>query len=210
MADSDKWETVRRLRYGALVRLFRHRWGHVLPDDDAGRGDLWLLLQNVSLAPVGADKKTRHVIEVWAPWLSENEANELIGFLKLLTTYDRAPTAQDLGERLRLTNAERQGLKLWPFKPIDATDEEIAAQRRARRNERRRLKRGRTRAEYLESSVEHKRPWESEGIHRATWYRRRATSRGHDNSSKAESIPVASSSVGSPKGSHGCAEVSLK
>src|SRR6187200_2144683 len=42
-ADDDaKWELIRRLRYGALLKLFRHRWGHVVPNDDAGRDDLWL------------------------------------------------------------------------------------------------------------------------------------------------------------------------
>ena len=25
--DADKWELIRRLRYGALLKLFRHRWG---------------------------------------------------------------------------------------------------------------------------------------------------------------------------------------
>ncbi|MGI8853707.1 MAG: hypothetical protein ACR2GC_10570 [Methyloceanibacter sp.] len=130
-----------------------------MPDDDAGRGDLWLLLQNVSLAPSDPDKKMRHVIELWAPWLPEDETKERIEFLKLLTTYERTPTARDLGERLRLTNAERQRLELWPFKPIDATDEEIAMQCRARRNERRRAKRGRTRAEYLAACLSSTKPW---------------------------------------------------
>ena len=174
--QSRKWETIRRLRYGALIKLFRDRWGHVLPDDDAGRGDLWLLLQNVSLAPADPDKKMRHVIELWSPWLPEDEAKERIEFLKLLTTYERAPTARDLGERLRLTNAERQRLKLWPFKPIDATDEELATQCRARRNERRRAKRGRPRAEYLASCLSFTKPWVAEGVSRRTWFRRRGTS----------------------------------
>ena len=54
--DADKWELIRRLRYGALLKLFRRRWGHVLPDDDAGRDDLWLLVTNVSL-PLPNPKK---------------------------------------------------------------------------------------------------------------------------------------------------------
>ena len=114
-----KWETIRRLRYGCLIRLFRHRYGHQLPDDDAGIADLWLLLQNVSLAIGEPEKKMRHVIAVWAPWLSEEAAQERIEFLGLLTIYERTPTARDLGERLRVTNAERELLKLWQFKPID-------------------------------------------------------------------------------------------
>ena len=204
--QSRKWETIRRLRYGALIKLFRDRWGHVLPDDDAGRGDLWLLLQNVSLARADPDKKMRHVIELWAPWLPEDEAKERIEFLKLLTIYERTPTARDLGERLRLTNAERQRLKLWPFKPIDATDEELAMQSRARRNERKRAKRGRTRAEYLASCLSATKPWEAEGISRSQWYRRHATSPAPTIVIKAEATLVAS--VGeSQKGHHESAEV---
>jgi hypothetical protein len=49
-SDFSKWEPLRRLRYGAMIRLFRHRWGHALPEDDAGHGDLWPLVLNVSLA----------------------------------------------------------------------------------------------------------------------------------------------------------------
>jgi hypothetical protein len=132
-----KWETIRRLRYACLIRLFRHRYGDQLPDDDAGIADLWLLLQNVSLAISEPEKKMRHVIAVWAPWLSEEAAQERIEFLKLLTTHERTPTARDLGDRLRVTNAERELLKLWQFKPVDATDEELADLRRAKSRERR-------------------------------------------------------------------------
>ena len=32
------------VRYGDLIRLFRYRWGRLLPEDESGRGDLWLLI----------------------------------------------------------------------------------------------------------------------------------------------------------------------
>ena len=112
MTDAAKWETVRRLRYGALVKLFRDRWGYVLPDDDGGRGDLWELVTNVFLAVESPDKKVNHVIALWAPWMPAEEAAAMIEHLKLLTIYERTPTAKQLGERLRLTNAERERLKL--------------------------------------------------------------------------------------------------
>ena len=82
--ETDKWETVRRLRFGALVKLFRYRWGYVLPDDDAGRGDLWELVTNVSLAPAAADKKIRCVIETWAPWMQADEAAAMVSHVKKL------------------------------------------------------------------------------------------------------------------------------
>src|SRR5262245_23651824 len=92
------WETLRRLRYGKLLKLFRHRWGATLPDDDSGRADLWELVCNVSLAPTDGDKKMRHVIELCAPWIQPDEAAELVDQVNRLTTFERAPTARQLGE----------------------------------------------------------------------------------------------------------------
>ncbi len=177
MADAARWETVRRLRYGALVKLFRHRWGYVLPDDDAGRGDLWELITNVSLAVGSPNKKVKHVIALWAPWMPPDEAEMMIEHVKVLTIYERRPTAKQLGERLRLTNAERERLKLWPFKPIDVTDEEIAERRKTRKRQRlaqkRREKGIRTRADYLADLASKPKPWEADGVSRSSWYRMR-------------------------------------
>ena len=174
MTDAAKWETVRWLRYGALVKLFRDRWGYVLPDDDGGRGDLWELVTNVSLAVESPDKKVNHVIALWAPWMPAEEAAAMIEHLKLLTIYERTPTAKQLGERLRLTNAERERLKLWSFKPIDATDEEIAERRKTRKREqlaqKRREKGVRTRADYLADLASKPKPWEADGVSRSRWF----------------------------------------
>ena len=51
------------------VKTFSPSLGNVLPDDDAGRDDLWLLITNVSLAAAEPEKKMHHVIEMWAPWM---------------------------------------------------------------------------------------------------------------------------------------------
>src|SRR5688500_12306755 len=92
---ANKWETVRRLRHGALVRLFRDRYGHFLPDDDAGRSDLWELISNASLANA-PEKKMAFVIEIWAPWMKSEEATELLEHVNRLCIHDRTPTARDL------------------------------------------------------------------------------------------------------------------
>ena len=128
--DADKWELIRRLRYGALLKLFRQRWGNVLPDDDAGRDDLWLLVTNVSLATAELEKKMHHVIEMWAPWMSAEEGSAYVKHVWCLDRYERINTAEELGRRLRLTNAERETLKLWQFLPIDKTVEELAGKPR--------------------------------------------------------------------------------
>ena len=121
--DVTKWECIRRLRYGALIRFFRHRYGRALPDDDAGRDDLWLLVSNASLAAAEPQKKMHHVIEMWAPWMSAEEGSAYVKHVWCLDRYERINTAEELGRRLRLTNAERETLKLWQFLPIDKTVE---------------------------------------------------------------------------------------
>ena len=75
---TGKWEVVRRLRYGALLKLFRHRYGYQFPEDDAGRDDLFVLLCVVSLAPSATDKKIANVIAVWAPWMKPDEREMLV------------------------------------------------------------------------------------------------------------------------------------
>jgi hypothetical protein len=175
--DADKWELIRRLRFGALLKLFRHRWGNVLPDDDAGRDDLWLLVTNVSLAAAEPEKKMRHVIEIWAPWMSEEERSAYVKHVWGLDRYERTLTALELGRRLGLTNAERESLKLWPFLPIDKTEEELAEQARVRERTRRALKRRekgiRTREAYLAEIARKPKPWTVQGISRSAYYRER-------------------------------------
>ena len=128
--QAPKWETIRRLRYGDLIRLFRYRWGHVLPEDDSGWGDLWLLVTNVSLAAAEPQKKMRHVIELWAPWMPSDERERYVTHVWGLDIYRRpkyrrTQTGEEIGSLLGLTNAERQGLKLWRF---------LANRRNARRD----------------------------------------------------------------------------
>jgi len=156
--------------------LFRDRWGYVLPDDDAGRGDLFELIMNISLAPAAVDKKMRCAIETWAPWIKTDEAQAMVDHINRLDIYERTPTARELGSRLRLTNAVRERLKLWPIAPFDRTDEDLVEQRKVRERNRRARKRReqgvRTRAAYLDS-LSGRRPWEAEGVSRSTWYGRR-------------------------------------
>ena len=179
--DADKWELIRRLRYGALLKLLRHRWGHVLPDDDAGRDDLWLLVTNVSLAAAEPEKKMHHVIEIWAPWMSTEEREAYVKHVWGLDMYERTPTAKELGQRLGLTNTEREALKLWPFLPFDKTEEELAEQAKVRERERRARKRRekgiRTREAYLSELASKAKPWIVQGISRSAYYRRRVCPR---------------------------------
>ena len=177
----SKAEILRRLRLGNLRTLFRHRYGPELPDDDAGREDLHELLLPISLGP-SASKMMANAIGLFASWMGATEAEAIIDTINRLPIWDRRPTAKALGQRLALTNAERERLRLWTIAPCDISEEDLAEQRKAKartrskhyRHKQRAKKGTQSRADYLANSLTGTKPWEVEGISRRTWERRRA------------------------------------
>jgi hypothetical protein len=115
---STQSEMIRRLRLANLRKLLRDRNGPILPDDDAGREYLVELLLPISVGP-HADVKMPNAIEVWAPWMQQDEANQLIDNINRMPIWERKPTAKALGERLRVTNNQRERLRLWTIAPCD-------------------------------------------------------------------------------------------
>jgi hypothetical protein len=81
-------ETIRRLRLGDVQKVLRSRYGHTLPDDDAGREDLHEMLLPISLGD-GADRKMHHAIDLWAPWMDADERLALIDRVNRTPTYQR-------------------------------------------------------------------------------------------------------------------------
>ena len=175
--DQTKAETIRRLIVGDLRRIYRVRYGPTLPNDDAGRDDLELLLMPISLSSKAAPEKMQHAIDTLAPWMPKTEASALIDNLIRLDERYRRPSMKEIGERIRLTNAERERLTAWRITPVDITSEALAEQRKAKerkRKARKRLELGKqTRAEYL-AAIKSIKPWEAAGIPRRTWFRRKA------------------------------------
>ena len=174
----SKAETIRRLRLGDLKRLLRERYGATLPDDDAGRDDLVELLLPISLRVNSSAKVMRNIIETWAPWMEAAEAYFLLQRIETMPPALRHRTAQDLGQRLNLTNSERDRLRLWTIAAVDVDPHEARKTRRRKRQRRyRECKRReagiRSRAAYLAASLSTQKPWAAEGIHRRTWERRR-------------------------------------
>ena len=112
MTKRTNYETLRRVRLGDLKRVLQHRCGHELPDDDAGREYLTELLY------LSLDKHHANVIEIWAPWMDSVEAQELIDHIKRLPPCARRPSGKELGERLNLTNAERERLEGLAHTPL--------------------------------------------------------------------------------------------
>ena len=170
-------ERLRCLRCGDLLKLYRHRWGALLPDDDSGRADLFEILCVTSLALKAPKEKMICTIETLAPWLSQSDAEDTIDHVQSIPIFERTRTARHLGDNMRLLNAEREALHLWRLLPIDMTDEQLAEQRKLKSRKRREAKRRqagvRTRAEYLAELASRPKPWEAAGVSRAQWYRRR-------------------------------------
>ena len=125
----SKRETIRRLLWGDLLKVLRVRYGNplTLPDDDSGKDDLYLMLRIAAVADQAADKKMRAVIELYAPWAEDAER----AWLDELQNDDSRRVwlgGKELGERLRLTNAERESLKVWRIAPVNFDGELISAE----------------------------------------------------------------------------------
>ena len=138
--QNNAW--VRRRRLNDVRVLLRSRYGRFLPDDDAGREDLRELLLPIS---TGSNPSADMRIEIkhWAPWMSDKEATELIDDINRMAAWRRKPSSRDLGERMRLTNAERERLQIRTIKPFDMTDKALKEQRKAKQRDRMRRMRKR-------------------------------------------------------------------
>lgn len=206
MKRQDKSEILRRLRLGNLRSLFRNRYGPILPDDDAGREDLRELLLPISVGP-NANLKMPKAIELWAPWMQQDEAEGLIEDINRTPIQRRKPNARELGERLWVTNAQRERLRLWTIAACDMSRDEAAEWRKAKKRERmRQLRQSRgskRRAEYEANSVNRTKPWLAAGVSRATWYRRE-TSACQLKFVKAEHTPVSPEQAKPPRRAIGC------
>ena len=177
-------ETRRRGRLGDLRKLFRHRYGIVMPDADDAREDLRELLLVASMA-YNPERAMLAEIAQWAPWLMNGkeltqEAVQLIDDVNRTPPYLRKPKARLLGNRLRLTDYERTTLGIRTIRPFDMTDEQLVERRKAKDRERKWHKsRGagkKPRDAWLANRLTRLKPWEKlkPPISRRTWERRRA------------------------------------
>lgn len=124
------------LRLGDLAKLFRARYGITLPNDDAGRDDLFVALSHIATLAKSRDRMANY-IEIWAPWLTVAEARQQIN--KALTEPEKW-SADQLAWRMGLHAADRAQLGITT---IGATDLNKAARLRLRKRKDRDRKRAR-------------------------------------------------------------------
>jgi hypothetical protein len=165
------------LRTAELDRLFDHRYkGTILPDDDAGRGDVRIMLHTL-----GRRSDPIQRIDSWlarrAPWFVGEERDALVQAVMDNPLRWRADT---LGRMLGLTTAERTMLKIRTIGAIDSTAAERKEARRLKNIDRKRLIRraaGKVPRDRTRKSIKSQAPWKAQGISERTWFRRRARQR---------------------------------
>jgi hypothetical protein len=175
--DKDKGERPRVsqavLRCAQLRRLFQARYGHVLPDEDAGREDAFVMINHLAKRP-DAQRLVPAFLSLWCPWMTTDEIGAMTTKVIAKPLRWKADT---LAARLNLEHAERQRHRITTIGATDLTKEQREARRRSRKQQRKKLKRRaqgvKPRAEYEANSLSRTKPWEAEGISRSTWGRRR-------------------------------------
>ncbi|MCK1640338.1 hypothetical protein IVA95_22695 [Bradyrhizobium sp. 157] len=128
--------TLIRLR--ELERLFKHRYGRFLPDDDAGMDDLVIAAHHIAYL---RGEVIAHIVawaRAWVPWLPPYEAERLA---KWVAEEPRKWKADALAWRLRLSMAERTALKITTIGAFDMNRAEREADRKRKRREAERARR---------------------------------------------------------------------
>lgn len=175
------------LRLRDFATLFRSRYGIALPDDDAGRDDIEPVLHHIA-ALKQPGRRAALWLEIWAPWLTLGEQREMISSA---IANARAWKADQLAWRYRVTREERTMLGLTTIGAVDHAKAARTKRRRERERQRKAMKRREAgavpRNEYEAGSTRSSRPWDLEGVSRATWYRRQKRT---DPSQDCETTPV--------------------
>ena len=110
--------------------------------------------------------------------MTQAEADQLVDDVNRTPIYLRKPSARLLGDRLGLTDRERQELAIVTIRPVDVTDEDLRQRRKAKDAERkwrkRRAARMKPREAWLANCKSRLKPWIKRGMSRASWYREQA------------------------------------
>ena len=184
----DPERLILNLRLKDLNRLIAHRHGgdaatYTLPDDDAGREYLYILISHYANVDPNAPQR---IIKLRAPWMSADDAERVID---MAFNYQRRWRSSTLGRELNYSEAEWRMLRLRTIGPTGMTPEERRRISDAARKERARRRKGtKTRVHYEGGSLSRRKPWEKEGISRASWYRRNRETNSRETSCSAISL----------------------
>lgn len=112
-------------RFREIERILEWHYGSILPDDDAGRDDMHVLLSVAKACGIGLEQ-AQGLIHKWAP---VDDAKLAYTNASLSTAY---LTADVMAHRLGVTYAERQSLRLRTIGAIDVSAAEREKIRRTK------------------------------------------------------------------------------
>jgi len=167
--------TLAQIRVRELERLFVHRYGDTLPNDDAGRDDVSIMAHHLASTPGNCDDSITVWVQCFAPWYPSGDLKTLI---EDASTNTARWKADRLARDLHLTYEDRTLLGIKTIGAIDFPKAWRIRNRRALKNAARQAARRaqgiKPRADYEQDAIARRKPWEDLGISRATWYRRRS------------------------------------
>jgi hypothetical protein len=139
-----------KFRVNELDRLFAGRYGPILPNDDAGRDDVAVMLDHL----VGLDdfhSRADGFLNARAPWMSNQERTSM---KQQAISSRKRWNASELGEHLRVQPAERSTHRTWSIRPVDAngkawTADQLRRERASKARERARRARARAKGKRL-------------------------------------------------------------
>jgi hypothetical protein len=171
-------ETLASIRVSQLSREYADRYrGMHLPDDDAGRDDVLLILHHLAQTN-NPERRIRNWLRDHAPWFDDADS------IARIMANPRNFRADPLGDKIGLTDERRTRLKLTTIGAIDMPKKEREKRREAKkvgaRREKRRKDGAKPRAEYEAKSIEKAKPWEAFGISRRIWFNRQKAERSQN------------------------------
>lgn len=162
------------LRMREMERVFAHRFGDYLPDDDAGMEDLTLAANQIAQMEGNAEDHILRWAFEWAPWFFRQKDVDPVLFARRIAKSPRRYKADTLARLLNLTMSDRTAIGITTIGAIDCNKQQRAALRRERNRvgaeARRRARGAKPRAQYEAESLSRTKPWERMGMSRSTWY----------------------------------------
>lgn len=124
--------SIAALRSSELDRLFQARYGKELPDDDAGREDVVIMLNHLAQMSGDPRRRCRSWLKARAPWIGLGDSEAMIGEIIMEPKRYKADT---LAWKLRLIDRDRTALKIRTIGAIDVGKDERIQRRKDRNNE---------------------------------------------------------------------------
>lgn len=165
---------IARLRMREIERLFVHRYGDRLPNDDAGMEDLLLAANQIAQMDGNAEDHILRWALDWAPWVYDRKDIAPVLFARGIAANPRRYKADTLASLLNLTMSTRTALGITTIGAVDCNKQQRLELRRERKRTyaevRRRANGAKPRAQYEAESLSRTKPWEVMGMSRSTWY----------------------------------------